>query len=61
VIGFGLKITKARCRIRRAIGRRDKIVLLIALGEANVNLATARLHEAQKGFDRAQAYMRVSP
>jgi HlyD family secretion protein len=27
----------------------------IAIGEANVNLAMARLHEAQKEFDRAQA------
>jgi multidrug efflux pump subunit AcrA (membrane-fusion protein) len=27
----------------------------IAIGEANVNLATARLHEAQKAYDRAQA------
>jgi HlyD family secretion protein len=27
----------------------------IAIGEANVNLAVARLHEAQKEFDRAQA------
>jgi hypothetical protein len=27
----------------------------IAIGEANVNLANARLHEAQKEFDRAQA------
>jgi HlyD family secretion protein len=27
----------------------------IAIGEANVNLAGARLHEAQKEFDRAQA------
>jgi multidrug resistance efflux pump len=27
----------------------------IAVGEANVNLAMARLHEAQKAFDRAQA------
>jgi HlyD family secretion protein len=27
----------------------------IAIGEANVNLAEARLHEAQKAFDRAQA------
>jgi HlyD family secretion protein len=27
----------------------------IAIGEANVNLAEARLHEAQKEFDRAQA------
>ena len=27
----------------------------IAIGEANVNLADARLHEAQKEFDRAQA------
>lgn len=27
----------------------------IAIGEANVNLALARLHEAQKEFDRAQA------
>jgi HlyD family secretion protein len=27
----------------------------IAIGEANVNLAMARLHEAQKAFDRAQA------
>jgi HlyD family secretion protein len=27
----------------------------IAIGEANVNLAQARLHEAQKEFDRAQA------
>jgi hypothetical protein len=27
-IGFGLKITKARCHTRRAIGRSDKIVLL---------------------------------
>jgi HlyD family secretion protein len=27
----------------------------IAIGEANVNLAAARLHEAQKAFDRAQA------
>jgi HlyD family secretion protein len=27
----------------------------IAIGEANVNLAAARLHEAQKAYDRAQA------
>jgi multidrug resistance efflux pump len=27
----------------------------IAIGEANVNMALARLQEAQKGFDRAQA------
>jgi HlyD family secretion protein len=27
----------------------------IAIGEANVNLANARLHEAQKEFDRAQS------
>lgn len=27
----------------------------IAIGEANVNLAAARLHEAQKEFDRAQS------
>lgn len=27
----------------------------IEIGEANVNLATARLHEAQKAFDRTQA------
>jgi HlyD family secretion protein len=27
----------------------------VAIGEANVNLAEARLHEAQKEFDRAQA------
>lgn len=27
----------------------------VAIGEANVNLALARLHEAQKEFDRAQA------
>jgi multidrug resistance efflux pump len=27
----------------------------VAIGEANVNLAEARLHEAQKQFDRAQA------